>query len=229
MFEETCAASGTLAIAPARCAIRGNGASAAERCPRVPLPAATRRRKLRDVLAQEKGRFGVIGSKFCIPADADHSRAEASLEFGRFRVLLRRRQLVADGVPIALGARAFELLLALLEAEGRLVSKEQLLSRIWPGIAVEEGNLKAQICALRKALGEDSDIIRSEHGRGYRFTGAARSNSGRDGFQRPMPLASWSTRRLFPQRSARRSSQGWWFDDRFGRHLNPDRDAGTAS
>ena len=54
--------------------------------------------------------------------------AEPSLEFGRFRVLLRQRLLLADDVPIELGARAFELLLALLEADGSLVSKKELLA-----------------------------------------------------------------------------------------------------
>jgi DNA-binding response OmpR family regulator len=53
---------------------------------------------------------------------ANRSAAEASLEFGRFRVLLRQRKLLAHGVPIELGTRAFELLLALLQANGSLVS-----------------------------------------------------------------------------------------------------------
>jgi DNA-binding winged helix-turn-helix (wHTH) protein len=166
----------------------------------------------------------VTSSKFWV----ERSPPEASLEFGRFRVLLRRRLLVADGVPVALGTRAFELLLALLEADGRLVSKGQLLARIWPGIAVAEENLKAQVCALRKALGEDRDFIRSEHGRGYRFTGAVRSNSGRDGFPRPPQFRSWSSRQLFPQRRARQASQGWSFEDRFARHFDPGRNVGTA-
>jgi len=101
--------------------------------------------------------------------------AEATFEFGRFRLLLRQRQLVADGVPIELGARAFDLLLVLLEADGSLVTKDVLLSRVWPGIVVSEENLKVQIFALRKALGEDRDFIRTEFGRGYRFTAAIRS------------------------------------------------------
>jgi len=79
--------------------------------------------------------------------------AEAALEFGRFRVLLRHRQLFADDVPVELGTRAFDLLLVLLEADGSLLSKEELLSRVWPGIVVSEENLKVQISALRKALG----------------------------------------------------------------------------
>ncbi|HEY1960884.1 MAG TPA: winged helix-turn-helix domain-containing protein [Rhizomicrobium sp.] len=101
--------------------------------------------------------------------------AEPSLEFGRFRVLLRQRLLLADGVPIELGTRAFEFLLALLEADGSLVSKEDLLARVWPDTIVVEQNLKVQVSALRRALGEDRDFIRTEFGRGYRFTAAVRS------------------------------------------------------
>jgi DNA-binding winged helix-turn-helix (wHTH) protein len=100
---------------------------------------------------------------------------EAMLEFGRFRVLLRQRQLVADGVPIELGTRAFDLLLVLLDGDGSLVTKDELVSRVWPGIVVAEENLKVQIAALRKALGEDRDLIRTEFGRGYRLTAAVRS------------------------------------------------------
>src|SRR5947209_18595926 len=88
--------------------------------------------------------------------------ADAALEFGRFRVLLRRRQLLADGVPVELGTRAFDLLLVLLQADGSLVAKEELLSRVWPGIVVSEENLKVQVSALRRVLGADRDVIRTE-------------------------------------------------------------------
>ena len=77
-------------------------------------------------------------------------RAEAAIEFGRFRVLLRRRRLIADGVAIELGTRVFDLLLVLLKADGALVTKEELLNRVWPGIVVSEENLKVQMCALRQ-------------------------------------------------------------------------------
>jgi DNA-binding winged helix-turn-helix (wHTH) protein len=100
------------------------------------------------------------------------SAAQASLGFGRFRVLLRQRQLLADELPVELGTRAFDLLLALLEADGSLVTKEQLLARVWPGITVAEDNVKVQVSALRKALGEDRDFIHTEFGRGYRFIAA---------------------------------------------------------
>src|ERR1700730_13745067 len=83
---------------------------------------------------------------------ASRARVEPALEFGRVRVLLQQRRLVADSVPIELGTRALDLLLVLLEADGSLVSKEELMSRVWPGIVVAEENLKVQISALRKAL-----------------------------------------------------------------------------
>ncbi len=115
---------------------------------------------------------------------SNSATADAALEFGRFRVLLRRRQLLADGVPVELGTRAFDLLLALIEADGLLVAKEQLLGRVWPGIVVSEENLKVQMSALRKALGADRDVIRTEFGRGYRFTGVLCSTAATNGSQR---------------------------------------------
>jgi DNA-binding winged helix-turn-helix (wHTH) protein len=90
-------------------------------------------------------------------------------------VLLRRRQLLVEGVPVELGTRAFDLLLVLLEADGSLVTKEELLDRVWPGIVVCEQSLKVQISALRKALGADRELIRTDFGRGYRFTGVRHS------------------------------------------------------
>jgi DNA-binding winged helix-turn-helix (wHTH) protein len=97
--------------------------------------------------------------------------ADAAIEFGRFRVLLRRRRLLADGVPVELDTRAFDLLLVLLEADGALVTKQELLNWVWPSVVVSEENLKVHVSALRKALGADRDLIRTEFGRGYRFIG----------------------------------------------------------
>jgi predicted ATPase/DNA-binding winged helix-turn-helix (wHTH) protein len=98
------------------------------------------------------------------------SEAPASFEFGRFTILPQRREVLADGRPIQLGGRAFDVLVALLEANGAVVSKDELMSRVWPGRIVEENNLHAQIKALRKAfLGHD--LIRTVVGRGYQFKG----------------------------------------------------------
>ena len=102
-------------------------------------------------------------------------RADAAIEFGRFRVLLRRRQLLAGGVPVELGARAF-ILMVLLEADGALVTREELISRVWPSVVVSAENLKFQVSVLRKALGADRDLIQTGIDRGYRFIGVLRVN-----------------------------------------------------
>src|ERR1700680_1286542 len=135
--------------------------------------------------------------------------AEGTLEFGRFRVLLRQRQLLANGVPIELGTRAFDLLLVLVEADGSLVTKDELFSRVWPGIVVAEENLKVQISALRKALGEDRDFIRTEFGRGYRFTAAVRSTLAQGACQRPTRQGHRSSQRLVPRWISRQQPHGW--------------------
>jgi TolB-like protein/DNA-binding winged helix-turn-helix (wHTH) protein/Flp pilus assembly protein TadD len=95
--------------------------------------------------------------------------ALGAVEFGRFRLLPHRRELRADGVVVELGSRAFDVLMVLTEARGALVTKDEILSRVWPDTVVEENNLVVQISALRKALGEDRDLIRTVFGRGYRF------------------------------------------------------------
>ena len=101
----------------------------------------------------------------------------AGIAFGRFQVLPDQRDVLADGRPVKLGGRAFDMLMALIEARGAVVSKETLMARVWPGIVVCEQNLKVQISALRKALGADRNLISTEFGRGYRFIGILRSNA----------------------------------------------------
>jgi len=139
----------------------------------------------------------------------------AAVEFGRFQMLPRRRELIANGVPVKLGTRAFDVLSVLVEADGSLVTKEELLSRVWPGIHVSEENLKVQILALRKTLGEDRDIIRTEFGRGYRFTAVVKStaptSSSRHAarpWQRPCQsaLSRWIRVRSFPECSHQNAS-----------------------
>ena len=110
------------------------------------------------------------------------SEAPASVEFGRFRILPNRREVFADGRPIELGGRAFDVLMALIEANGAVVGKDELISRVWPGRVIEEGNLRAQIRALRTALA-DPDLIRTVAGRGYQFTGEVHRRGGRGQIQ----------------------------------------------
>ena len=98
----------------------------------------------------------------------------AIIEFGHFSILPHRRQLLAEGRPVRLGGRAFDLLLALIESPGAVVGKDELLSRIWPGRIVEENRLQNEIWALRKAFGADRELIRTVSGRGYQFAGEIR-------------------------------------------------------
>jgi TolB-like protein/Flp pilus assembly protein TadD len=87
--------------------------------------------------------------------------------FGRFELLPGERQLLDAGQPAALGSRAFDVLNALVEQRDRVVAKEELMARAWPGMVVEDNNLTVQISALRKLLG--ADAIATVAGRGYQF------------------------------------------------------------
>jgi adenylate cyclase len=93
------------------------------------------------------------------------------LRFGRFEILIAERRLLADGQPLPLGSRAFDLLAALVARRDRIVPKEELIEVVWPGLVVEENNLQVQISALRKVLG--TQAIATVPGRGYQFTVAA--------------------------------------------------------
>src|SRR6516164_10183992 len=118
------------------------------------------------------------------------SDPSAIIEFGRFSILPYRRQLLAEGRPIRLGGRAFDLLLALLEAPGAVVGKDELLRRIWPGRIVEENRLQSEISGLRKAFGADRELIQTISGRGYQFTGEIRELGADVGARSvPAPLA----------------------------------------
>jgi predicted ATPase/DNA-binding winged helix-turn-helix (wHTH) protein len=110
------------------------------------------------------------------PATMDlTSETPAIIEFGRFRVLPHRRELLADGQPIQLGGRTFDVLIALIEGQGAVVSKGALMDRVWPNRIVEESSLHVQISALRNSLGTDRNLIRTISGRGYQFTGEIRT------------------------------------------------------
>src|SRR5208282_2062078 len=116
--------------------------------------------------------------------------AWAIVEFGRFRVVPHRRELLADGRPIKLGGRDFDVLIALIEASGTVVSKDELLSRVWTGRIVEENTLQGAISGLRKVFGADRDLIQTVAGRGYQFTGEIRElAAGVNARQVAAPLA----------------------------------------
>ncbi len=118
------------------------------------------------------------GSQAPAASDAPASTSTSTdlLRFaGRFELQPVERRLLVDGEPANLGSRAFDLLLVLIEQPGTLLTKNQLLDRVWPGLVVEENNLAAQISALRKVLG--GEVIATIPGRGYRFTARIEAGS----------------------------------------------------
>lgn len=104
--------------------------------------------------------------------DFNMSPEEKGLRFGRF-VLYPQRRLLLDGDrPLRIGGRALDILLVLVESAGKIVSKEAIISRVWPRTFVEEINLRVHISALRRALGtcpEARHYIANVRQRGYSF------------------------------------------------------------
>jgi TolB-like protein len=94
--------------------------------------------------------------------------------FGHFRLDLRHRKLARDGEPVQLGSRALDILCVLASAKGEVVSKDDLMAQVWPGVVVEENNVQVQVSALRKVLeggkGGQSYLM-TVPGRGYRLIG----------------------------------------------------------
>ena len=90
-----------------------------------------------------------------------------SLRFDAFELWPEQRLLLMDGQKLTLGSRAFDLLVCLVRHSERMLSKDELMALVWPGLVVEESNLTVQISHLRKLLGADAII--TVQGRGYRF------------------------------------------------------------
>lgn len=103
--------------------------------------------------------------------------ARDELAFGRFR-LQAGRQLFLDGQPVPLGSKPLNILTALVIADGNLVTKDELIERVWPGMVVEENAVQAHISAIRKVLGDEARRIATVPGLGYRFCGPIESKIG---------------------------------------------------
>ena len=101
---------------------------------------------------------------------------QANLRFGRFELQPHERRLLVDGEAVLLGGRALDVLTVLAEHAGQLVTKNELLERVWPGVVVEEHNIVTQVSGLRKVLG--GDLIATIPGRGYRFTARVERAAG---------------------------------------------------
>ena len=112
----------------------------------------------------------------------NHERSAASISgtvipsdviaFGHLRLRVVERLLEKDGVRLKVGSRALDILIALVERAPEVVSKRELLARVWPGLVVDEGSLRFHIAALRKVLGDGQSGTRyviNVAGRGYCF------------------------------------------------------------
>ncbi|CAG9257294.1 MULTISPECIES: winged helix-turn-helix domain-containing protein [Burkholderia] len=93
------------------------------------------------------------------------------IRIGTLHVFLDRREIRSNGKLLRIGSRAFEILELLIRANGALVSKDEIMQRVWPHTVVEENNLQVHIAALRKALADDRNLIVTVPGRGYRLVG----------------------------------------------------------
>jgi predicted ATPase/DNA-binding winged helix-turn-helix (wHTH) protein len=101
----------------------------------------------------------------------------SAISFGPYRLLAAQRLVLEGDKPVRLGSRAFDILTALVERAGEVVSKEELIARAWPKTFVEEANLKLQVSTLRRALGDgqgDNRYVATVVGRGYNFVAPIR-------------------------------------------------------
>src|ERR1700761_3742476 len=103
--------------------------------------------------------------------------AEPAISFGPYRLLAAQRLLLEGDRPVRLGSRAFDILTALVERAGEGGCKSELIARAWPQTFVEESNLKMQVSALRRALGDGQGgqrYVITVPGRGYNFVAPLR-------------------------------------------------------
>ena len=123
-------------------------------------------------------------------------------EFDKFRCDPREHLLLCHGKAVSLSPKSFEILVALIRSNGRLLMKDELMHQVWPDSFVEEANLTVNISALRKALGETSagqQYIETVPKLGYRFVVPIAEHRGES---RPSPAVQ------IPEIEQRSPSQG---------------------
>jgi len=122
-----------------------------------------------DVARRRGRRYSLrIAPTLAVMSEANAPSPASVYRFDHFELRVAERVLRADGQPVKLGGRAFDMLVALVERQDRVVGKRELMDLVWTNLVVEENNLQAQVVALRKLLGPAA--IATVPGRGYRFT-----------------------------------------------------------
>src|SRR5246500_4040698 len=125
--------------------------------------------------------------------DRRNPQSKDVLSFGPFSLFAAERLLKKADKPIPLGGRALDILIALAERAGEVVTHKELISAVWPDVTVEEANLRFQMAALRKALGDGRDgarYISNVAGRGYCFVAPVTRASTRQ----PVPVTGIATK-----------------------------------
>src|ERR1700723_4594519 len=102
------------------------------------------------------------------------SEASANLVYvcDQWEIDLGRRELRSRGIAVPLGGRAFEIVTVLVQSATELVTKDDMMERVWPGAIVGDGTLHVHISAVRRALGADRAMLKTVSGRGYRLLGS---------------------------------------------------------
>jgi predicted ATPase/DNA-binding winged helix-turn-helix (wHTH) protein len=124
-----------------------------------------------------------------------------ALSFGDFCLHPRERRLERDGRLVRVGDRALDILIALTERPGDVVTKEELTARLWPDVTVQDGALRVHVAGLRKALGDGKDgveCVKNVTGRGYAFVArtSRSTTSQRSSSSRPAAPGAVGTRKL---------------------------------
>jgi predicted ATPase/DNA-binding winged helix-turn-helix (wHTH) protein len=125
--------------------------------------------------------------------DSDNLRTNDVASFGPFRLYMAERLLEKAGEPLELGNRALDILITLVERAGEVVTRKELISRVWPDVIVEEANLRVHISGLRKALGdgrEGARYVANVTGRGYCFVAPVTRSASQRSAPQARPLVS---------------------------------------
>ena len=137
------------------------------------------------VFRQSDGMAAKAPVNLATPANAANGSSLVR-DAGKWVIDLTRRELRAHGVLVPIGGRAFDILEILATSAGELVSKDELMARVWPSVIVEENTLQVHMSALRKALGPDRGMLQTASGRGYRLVGDWTTHSVRS--DAPIPV-----------------------------------------
>jgi predicted ATPase/DNA-binding winged helix-turn-helix (wHTH) protein len=146
------------------------------RMPTADLRLPSRRVSVRPILSPRNSFWARWAFRVVTEVQAT-SVGEPAISFGPYRLLVAQRLLLEGDKPVRLGGRAFDILTALVERAGEVVSKQELIAQVWPTTFVEEANVKIQVNALRRALGDgqgDNRFVATVVGRGYNFVAPIR-------------------------------------------------------